>query len=111
MDYQSLKQLMVPYSGKFSLGTNFCDFRGQTCFRKNKKRKKKELRWKIDDVLCAYVGYSCERDGSLQSVCPLNGCCKEESASYCTKYQRTRKRRSEDVTSTGRGVVGVSRVL
>ena len=49
-----------------------------------------------------------EQDGSLQSVCPLNGCCKEESASYCTKYQRNRKRRSEDVASTGRGVVRAS---
>ena len=30
-----LRQL--PYSGKFSLGTNFRDFRGQTCFRENKR--------------------------------------------------------------------------
>ena len=58
--------------------------------------------------LRAYVEYPCEQDGSLQSVCPLNGCCKEESASYCTKYQRNRKRRSEDVASTGRGVVRAS---
>ena len=36
--------------------------------------------------LRAYIEYPCERDGALQSVCPLNGCCKEESASYCTKY-------------------------
>ena len=27
------------------------------------------------------------QDGSLQSFCPLNGCCKEGSDSYCTKYQ------------------------
>ena len=27
--------------------------------------------------LGGYVEYPCERDGSLQSVCPLNGCCKE----------------------------------
>ena len=35
--------------------------------------------------LCAYVDaklYPCERDGSLQSVCPLNGHCREESACY-----------------------------
>ena len=62
-------------------------------------------RWKLMMSLRAYVEYRCEHDGSLQSVCPLNGCCKEESASYCTKYQQNRKRRSEDVTSTGRGVV------
>ena len=31
---------MIPYSGKFSLGANFRDFRGQTCFRENKNRKK-----------------------------------------------------------------------
>ena len=30
----------LPYSGKFSLGANFRDFRGQTCFRENKNRKK-----------------------------------------------------------------------
>ena len=67
-------------------------------------------RWKLMTSLRAYVEYRCEHDGSLQSVCPLNGCCKEESASYCTKYQQNRKRRSEDVASTGRGVVRVSRV-
>ena len=43
-------------------------------------------------------------------VCPLNGCCEEEPASYCTKYQQNRKRRSEDVASTGRGVVRSSHV-
>ena len=37
----------IPYSGKFSLGANFRDFRGQTCFRKNKNREKME----IDDVI------------------------------------------------------------
>lgn len=26
----------VPYSGKFLLGTNFRDFREQTCFREDK---------------------------------------------------------------------------
>ena len=67
-------------------------------------------RWKLMTSLRAYVEYRCEHDGSLQSVCPLNGCCKEESASYCTKYQQNRKRRSEDVASTGRGVVRASRV-
>ena len=64
----------------------------------------------IDDVITCVVEYPCERDGSLQSVCPLNGRCEEEPASYCTKYQRNRKRRSEDVASTGRGVVRSSRV-
>ena len=65
-------------------------------------------RWKLMTSLRAYVEYRCEHDDSLQSVCPLNGCCKEESASYCTKYQQNRKRRSEDVASTGRGVVRAS---
>ena len=54
-------------------------------------------RWKLMTSLRAYVEYRCEHDGSLQSVGPLNGCCKEESASYCTKYQQNRKRSSEDV--------------
>ena len=58
----------------------------------------------------AYVKYPCDWDGSLRSVCPLNGCCKEDSASYCTKYQRTCNRHSEDVASTGRGVVRASPV-
>ena len=31
---------VIPYSGKFSLGANFRDFRWQTCFRENKNRKK-----------------------------------------------------------------------
>ena len=30
----------IPYSGKCSLGANFCDFRRQTCFRENTNRKK-----------------------------------------------------------------------
>ena len=37
----------LPYSGKFSLGANFRDFRGQTCFRENKNRKKNALGWKL----------------------------------------------------------------
>ena len=60
--------------------------------------------------LRVYVEYPCERDSSLQSVCPLNGHCREESATYCTEYQQTRKRQSEDVASTGRGVVRASRI-
>ena len=31
---------IIPYSGKFSLGANFRDFRGRTCFRENKNREK-----------------------------------------------------------------------
>ena len=38
-----------PYSGKFSLGTNFRDFRGRACFRENKNCKKKKM--EIDDVI------------------------------------------------------------
>ena len=60
--------------------------------------------------LRAYVEYPYERDGSLQSVCPLNACCKEELASYYTKYQQNCKRSSEDVTATGRSVVRASHV-
>ena len=37
----------VPYSGKFSLGANFRDFRGRTCFRENKNPQK----MKNDDVI------------------------------------------------------------
>ena len=37
----------IPYSGKFSLGANFRDFRGRTCFRENKNREK----MKNDDVI------------------------------------------------------------
>ena len=29
------REVPMPYSGKFSLGANFYDFRGQTCIRKN----------------------------------------------------------------------------
>ena len=82
-----------PYSGKFSLGANFRNFRGQTCFHKNKNRKNENW-WHH------YVRTSirlCEWDGSLQSVCPLNGHCKEKEACYYTKYQRVHKRRSEVV--------------
>ena len=39
----------VPYSGKFSLGANFRDFRGLTWFRENKNREK--LKMEIDDVI------------------------------------------------------------
>ena len=44
----------VPYSGKFSLGANFRDFRGQTCFCENKNRKKKCTKMEIDDVVHRY---------------------------------------------------------
>ena len=72
------------------------------------KTMKNELRWKLMMSLHAYIVYQCERDGSQQSVCHLNGCYKEESASCRTKYQQNRKRWSEDVASTGRGVVRAS---
>ena len=98
---------ITTYSVKFSLGANFRDFRAD---RPASAKIKTAKRWKLMTSLRAYVEYRCEHDGSLQSVCPLNGCCKEESASYCTKYQQTRKRRSEDVASTGRGVVRASRI-
>ena len=39
--------------------------------------------------LRAYVEYPYERDGSLQSVCPLNARCKDDSASYCTNTNET----------------------
>ena len=73
----------LSYSRKFSLCVNFRDFCGQTCFCENIYHEK----WtKVELIMsfCAYVEYLCEQDGCLQSVCPLNGCCKEESASYCT---------------------------
>ena len=85
-----MMQNKVPYRGKFSLGANFRDFRGQTYFRENKNRKKYPLRRKL---MTSYVRtsiriYLCERDGSLQSVCLLNGCCKEKEACYYTEYHR-----------------------
>ena len=51
----------------------------------------------IDNVMMVYINtsqYPCE-DGSLQSVCPVNGHYKEESACYHTKCQSAYKRRSE----------------
>ena len=33
------------------------------------------------------IKYLSEGDSSLQSVCPLNGCCRAESACYYIKYQ------------------------
>ena len=45
---------LLPYSGKFSLGANFRDFRGQTCFRENKNRKKC-TKMEIVTSLRAYV--------------------------------------------------------
>ena len=93
-------------AGYFCWVQIFTIFADRPASAKIKTAKKME----IDDVITCVVEYPCERDGSLQSVCPLNGCCKEESACYCTKYQRNRKRRSEDVASTGRGVVRAFRV-
>ena len=86
MQLKSWRGVCVPYSGKFSLGANFRDFCEQTCFRKNQNCEKNSLRFKLMMSLRAYVEYPCEQDGSLQSVRPLNGCCREESASYCTQY-------------------------
>ena len=49
---------------------------------------------------CAYMNQClCEQDGSLQSVCTLNGCCREELACYYTTCQQTRVRRSEVVVA------------
>ena len=49
---------------------------------------------------CVYKSQCpCEQDGSLQSVCTLNGCCREESACYYTTCQQTRVRRSEVVVA------------
>ena len=42
LDTVSYSVNIVPYSGKFSLGANFCDFCGQTCFREIKTAKKKK---------------------------------------------------------------------
>ena len=66
------------YSCTCSCVWYFC---GQTCFRENKNCEKLTKM----TSLCAYVDaklYPCERDGSLQSVCPLNGHCREESSVY-----------------------------
>ena len=66
----------------------FCwvqNFRGQICFRERKNHKKKEGNW-----WCHYVHTSSTHVNEVgQSVCPLNGCCGEDSASYCTKYTCT----------------------
>ena len=81
----------VPYSGKFALGGNFFIYFllcKQTCFCGNKNCEK--IKTEINDV-------QCEQDGSLHSVCALNGRCREESASYCTNCQQTHRRHSEVV--------------
>ena len=73
----------ILYSGKFSLGVNFPNFHRHIRFCENKNRKKNEIRRKLMLSLWVYIDanmYLCEQDGSLQSVCPLNGCCREESA-------------------------------
>ena len=41
------------YSGKFLLGANFHDFRGQTCFRENINCEKMNQE-RIDDVIMRY---------------------------------------------------------
>ena len=82
--YMWQRAIYIPYSWKLSLGANFRDFCRQTCFHENKTTKK-----------CTRTR-PFERDGSLQSVCSLNGCCKE-SACYYTKYQWIHKRRYEVV--------------
>ena len=75
----------LQYCGKFLHISRFL----WTCrpASENKNHEKNELRWKLMMSLRVYVKYPCERDSFLESVCPLNGCCKEGSASYCTKYQ------------------------
>ena len=95
----TLDRHLIPYSGKFLLGANFHNFCRQTCFRKNKTAKKiyQDGNWWHHYVYTSIRTSTCEQDGSLQSVCPLNSCCKEESACYYTKYQQIHKRRSEVV--------------
>ena len=91
-------KLTVPYSGKFSLGANFRDFRRQTCFREYKNHKKKCTKMEIDDVITCVRRYELNLVNEMVlCVCPLNGCCKEESACYHTKYQQIHKRHSEVV--------------
>ena len=60
----TLEALRIPYSGKFSLGANFRNFRGQTCFRENKNRKKNALRRKLVDASNAFN--ACHK----QTSCP-----------------------------------------
>ena len=60
----------------------------------------KKLRWKLMMSSCVYIDTNwclCKRDGFLQSVCPLNNRCREESACYHKTCQQTRMRRSEVV--------------
>ena len=58
------------------------------------KTMKKLTKTEIDEVIiCLHWSIWT----SAQSVCALNGGCREESACYCTICQRTRKRRSEVV--------------
>ena len=54
----NINMTLVPYSGKFSLGANFRDFRRQTCFHENKNGKKKFTKMKVDDVITCVRRYA-----------------------------------------------------
>ena len=96
---------MLPYiAGNFRWVQIFAIFAGRPA---SAKRKKWKLIHHYVHMLSTHVN---EMVLYSLSVCPLNGCCKEDSASYSTKYQQTCKRWSEDVASTGRGASRVSRV-
>ena len=46
---------IIPYSGKFLLGGNFCNFCRQVCFHENKNCENNNLRWRLMTSLCAYI--------------------------------------------------------
>ena len=67
----NVRKQTLPYSKKqlFSLGENFRDFRGQTCFCINKNQVKL-TKTEIDDVIMCLHRLI---QTSAQSVCALNG--------------------------------------
>ena len=80
----------------YCLAGNFCCVQiftiSRTGLLPQKCEKKKWTTGKMEMMmsLCVYINtnqYSCVRDGFLQSVCPLSGHCREESACYYTKCQ------------------------
>ena len=79
----------LPYSGIFSLGANFRDFRGQTSFRENKNHEKSI---KIDVIMCV-CRYKLVHDAWMRWFStvslPSFGFCREESLCQYTKCQQT----------------------
>ena len=89
--------LLYRIAGNFrwvQIFTIFADRPASANIRTTKKCTKME----IDDVITCVRRYELNLVNEMVlCVCPLNGCCKEESACYHTKYQQIRKRHSKVV--------------